>query len=259
MEERIIAIDIGNSTVDIGCIDIGAAQCVDRVSVDTRSLDTTIVSRIDTLAEKNAVPSPLTVVISSVVVSCRPRYDSLFDDRERFRAVWISSDTDLPITMKYKDSRSLGTDRLANALYCHYRFAHRTAVVIDAGTTITVDCVENGECFAGGVIIPGVSMQAAALHRGTDALPEVRALNGFAITFPGMSTDECIQAGVVLGTAGAVSRCVEKYREHYGSDIVIIATGGSWGVLKNNITFPADYIPDLTLIGAGMYLRTRCT
>ena len=47
------------------------------------------------------------------------------------------------------------------------------AVVIDAGSAITVDWISADGRFGGGAILPGLDLQSRALARGTEALPQI--------------------------------------------------------------------------------------
>ena len=67
-----------------------------------------------------------------------------------------------------------GVDRLLNAAAA-YATLKQACVVVDAGTAVTVDFVDGHGTFHGGAIAPGARLQIDALHRGTDALPDVQA------------------------------------------------------------------------------------
>lgn len=68
----------------------------------------------------------------------------------------------------------VGIDRLLDALAANQRReSGRPAIIIDAGSAVTVDLVDGDGAFAGGVIMPGLRLMSKALHDYTALLPLV--------------------------------------------------------------------------------------
>jgi len=162
----------------------------------------------------------------------------------------------LPISINYDEPETLGTDRLCDAIACAALFKGRPCIIIDAGTAVTVDYLRNGQTLECGMILPGLSMQFEALHGKTDALPLVNTNKEAVLSLPSTSTEMCIRAGILYGTAGAVDRCVNEILHINGGNnnyTQIIATGGCWEAIKPLIHCEINTIPDLTLTGAAIY------
>ena len=88
-------------------------------------------------------------------------------------------------------------DRLAAAVAANRLHQNCPAVVVDAGTAITVDSVAVDGVFQGGIIMPGMRMMLRSLATGTDLLPLIEA--GFSDAIPdviGRSTEDAIRSGV---------------------------------------------------------------
>ena len=100
------------------------------------------------------------------------------------------------------DASTLGADRAANAIAAA-EFYELPALVIDCGSAITCELVDEGRKFLGGAIATGRMLQRQALHAGTAQLPEV-ALAKRVPTAPGRTTAEAIELGVDAGAVGAV-------------------------------------------------------
>ena len=66
----------------------------------------------------------------------------------------------------------VGVDRLVNALAAFERTKSWT-IVVDAGTAITVDVINDHGAFMGGIIAPGMGISSKALHHYTALLPEI--------------------------------------------------------------------------------------
>jgi type III pantothenate kinase len=120
--------------------------------------------------------------------------------------------------------------------------------VVDFGTATTFDCITADARFLGGVIMPGLRTAADQLTRRAAKLPatELRA----PARVIGRRTEECIQAGVLYGTADAVDGIVRRIRAEWpaGSPRVV-ATGGLAPVVAPLTTSIEHTIPDLTLQG----------
>jgi type III pantothenate kinase len=102
----------------------------------------------------------------------------------------------------------------------------------------------------GGSILPGLDMQFKALHEFTDALPLVKYSE--PVLIPGKSTEECIKAGVIHGTCGALSNIVNQYGSTL-DNVLILASGGSWKTISSFMDFRHIYLPDMTLIGTALF------
>jgi len=105
---------------------------------------------------------------------------------------------------------SVGQDRLFNAA----GVTSLPAVVVDAGTAITVDLVtadaSGTPVFQGGSIAPGVGLSFRALHENTGRLPLVAPLEAGEVSSRGTNTEDAIRCGVVRGLAGLVERLVRE-------------------------------------------------
>ena len=124
------------------------------------------------------------------------------------------------------DASTLGADRAANAIAAA-EFYELPALVIDCGSAITCELVDENRRFLGGAIAPGRLLQRQALHAGTAQLPEI-ALAGTLPTAPGRTTAEAIALGVDAGAVGAV-RELARIMENAAKLRTVILTGGDAG------------------------------
>ena len=108
----------------------------------------------------------------------------------------MNSLTPVPIGNDYLTPETLGVDRLAAAVGAVEVLGLRDALIVDFGTAITIDLVENG-VFRGGNISPGVRTRFRALHDYTSRLPECEATD--EILRLGRSTRQAIEQGVMEG------------------------------------------------------------
>lgn len=116
----------------------------------------------------------------------------------------LASWKDLPLRVDVEAPDAVGMDRLLNAVAANARRPEGiAAVVIDAGSAVTVDWLDSGGTFCGGSIFPGLRLMAHSLHEHTALLPllEVTAPS----PLPGRSTADAIRAGVFWALAGGIA------------------------------------------------------
>jgi len=245
-----LSIDIGSTRTHVAAVDVNMLRCVERIDSANDDFDTVFAANIKNIAD--AYPQINTVNITSCVKSLAAKAKDICTNN--FDTVELIHPHDgLPVAFKYENPNTLGTDRICDALACAALFKGKSCVIIDAGTAITVDYLREGKVFDGGAILPGYAMQFGALHTQTDALPLIDTDNLNAVKLPSKSTADCIKAGVIYGTAGAVDRCIAECLLVNGDDVSIIATGGGWQPIRQLIKRKVTTIPDLTLIGAGIF------
>jgi len=247
----IIAIDIGNTTTSIGVVDCDAVRCFKKQRIPTIECEFEI-ERI--LKEIGQEFSNDNVPVSISIVGAVQR-DTLFSVdslRKPGRVTTVAFSKDIPVHVSYKNPASLGADRLANTVFCAQRYLSKDVIIIDAGTTITVDLVSAAGTFCGGAILPGIAMQSEALSTKTAQLP-LSEPGSEKISFPGRDTAGCIQAGIFASAMGGIEFLVKSYKEHMMDDCIVAATGGGWPLLARYCSFDVDFVEDATVIGVGMF------
>jgi type III pantothenate kinase len=162
---------------------------------------------------------------------------------------WIQSSAVLgPITNAYTEPQRLGVDRLLAMVAAFDRY--RGAVcVVDCGTALTIDLVDAGGVFRGGIIAPGPAMMRDALNRGTRQLPLADVDAGSALA---LDTAAGIAAGCVRAAAGAVTLAFHEYTIRLGKQPKCILTGGAVASLLPVLTMACDHDPHLVLRGVAV-------
>ena len=81
----------------------------------------------------------------------------------------------LPVRVGVDEPERVGVDRLLNAVAAKAKLAPgQPAVLVDAGSAVTVDWLDEEHVFRGGTIFPGIRLMTRALHAYTAQLPDVR-------------------------------------------------------------------------------------
>jgi type III pantothenate kinase len=169
--------------------------------------------------------------------------------RERGQTVRILQDPgELPLRVLLERPEHVGIDRLLDAVAANSRREpSAAAVIIDAGSAVTVDLVDETGAFTGGAILPGLRLMAKALHEHTALLPLIES-PAAAPPVPGTSTRAALAAGVHAGVVGGIRYLLDRYRSVLTPAPRVFLTGGD--TLLLHPTFPqAEAWPLMTLEG----------
>ena len=179
-----LIVDEGNTLCKIAVLDKNEVLCERSV----RDFDMAeIVSLMSQFTIEKAVVASTRGGAAKICEQLRTKID---------KVLHFTSQTEVPIGVDYSSRQTLGADRLAVAVGVVCGMGIEDALVVDMGSAITFDIIENGT-FRGGNISLGVAMRFKALHDYTAALPLCSA------TEPteefGKSTVEAIEQGVMQG------------------------------------------------------------
>lgn len=154
----------------------------------------------------------------------------------------------LPINIEYSTPSTLGLDRLALAVGAAGLYKDECVAVVDAGTAVTLDVVDEKHTFRGGRITAGLRLRMEALHSHTEALPLV-SIHG-DLPEIGFSTETAIRSGVIMGLSDEITETFNQYNKIFGCRKLVL-TGGDAGLLASCIAsrIPADHVPDLMARG----------
>jgi type III pantothenate kinase len=249
MHEFVIAFDIGNSMTDAGLVNVHTHQVIQKHRFTTKETVARFENTINQLLHFSDLKSCL-VCIACVSPEITKSLKSTVATMSSRDTVFVHHTDLLPITFGYTNPQQLGTDRIANALGSYALYPQKNCLIICSGTAITVDLLSASGVHEGGIIMPGVHTQLKSLSVQTSALPEVQPVA--STSFPGRSTEECIQSGVLLGIAGSLDRFVLEAQKKFGNDLIVLTCGGNWHLHEKLVGFSFVNIPDLTLLGTAM-------
>ena len=160
----------------------------------------------------------------------------------------VDATSPLPIRVDVEEPLTVGADRIINTLAAVERFKTDT-IVVDFGTATTFDCITADGRFIGGVIMPGLRTSSDQLTRRAAKLPATELRPPARVI--GRRTEECIRAGVLLGTADAVDGLVRRIQAEWPTPTPpkVVATGGLAGTIVPLCRTVELIDPDLTLHG----------
>lgn len=151
----------------------------------------------------------------------------------------------LPFENEYRSPKTLGADRLANVAAAQVFFPKTNCLVIDAGSCVTYDLLEEGIRYKGGLISPGLKMRQRSMHSFTERLPLVE---GTADDLMGRNTEEALRSGAFFGLLHEVKGLIGTFSERY-SDLQILLTGGDAPSLEKHLENSIFARPQLALVG----------
>ncbi|MFT5448431.1 MAG: type III pantothenate kinase [Gammaproteobacteria bacterium] len=150
------------------------------------------------------------------------------------------------VVCAYDEPRQLGADRWAALAGARAMCPNSGAIVVDAGTAITVDALSQDGVHIGGVIMPGVRLMRRALGEGT---ARIGSVGGGEVNLETHNTASAVATGTVLGAASAVDRVVADYAARLGSNPRLLLTGGETPLVDGASTTTFEIVPDLVLRG----------
>jgi len=146
------------------------------------------------------------------------------------------------VTNGYEQPTQLGADRWA-ALVGAWHLHRGACLVVGCGTATTIDALDAGGVFLGGLILPGLALMRAALAKNTAGLPHA---TGRYRDLPG-NTDDAIVSGCLQATLGAVERMFVHVAATPGATCLL--TGGAADDLDARLELPRRRIDNLVLEG----------
>ncbi len=151
------------------------------------------------------------------------KYASLF---------FVSTESNFPFTNNYETPTTLGIDRLVLATGAVLSFPNKNRLVIDAGTCVTYDFIDENNYYHGGAISPGIRLRYESLHNYTAKLPLLTKVDEEYLI--GTSTSKSIHSGVLNGLSLEIDGFINRYSEKY-KNFIIILTGGDTEFLAKRL------------------------
>jgi len=164
----------------------------------------------------------------------------------------LNSRTLTPFKNSYATPTTLGVDRIALATAAFYFNQHGNTLVIDAGTCLTYDMVNDYGEYLGGAISLGLNMRYRALNEQTAKLPLLEKTE--LLDFIGNSTETSIHSGVFNGICNEIDGTIEQYKLRF-SDLTVILTGGDADFLSKRLKNPIFAHPNFLLEGLNHLLE----
>jgi type III pantothenate kinase len=208
----ILAIDVGNTRIKAAVFEGNT------ILENFIFLKTELVEGIQNILENYKNTTDLVVAsVANVEKEAFIRFNT------SLKVHFISHSDDFPFVNCYKTPQTLGIDRMVLAAGATLQYPKQNRLVIDAGTCVTYDFIDQKDNYLGGAISPGLRLRYESLHNFTAKLPLVTLEK--PKHFIGKSTSESIHSGVVNGLVFEIDGYINELTSRY-SKFIIILTGG---------------------------------
>jgi type III pantothenate kinase len=149
----------------------------------------------------------------------------------------------------YDHPARLGADRWVAMIGARHRMLAsgpaRPMVVVMVGTAVTVEAIDAGGAFLGGLIVPGHGIMLRALESGTAGL---HVPTGDVREFP-TNTSDALTSGGTFAIAGAIERMVQHVRNHCGAEPARYMTGGAGWKMAPHMLVDFELVESLIFDG----------
>lgn len=237
----VLAIDVGNTKIKLAVFE--GTNLMESFNCDNSEIENTI----ELVSNKY---QKITDLIVSAVGNI-PK-EVFLSVKSTINVHLINQNTKFPFYNKYKTPNSLGVDRMVLASGAVLNFPKQNRLVIDAGTCITYDFIDENDNYLGGAISPGIRLRFEALHYNTAKLPLLtlelfKEKNDVVTTqdFIGNTTLDAIKSGVLNGIQNEIEGFINQYQQIYPKFIIIL-TGGDADFLakrlKNTIFANSNFL-----------------
>jgi type III pantothenate kinase len=250
---KLVAVDIGNSYAKLGLFapDAIAQQSAGELPSPAKTTDFPT-AQGPSAQVLNWLPNhPLIWRATSVNRAGSDRLTAWLQQHRPDDDLQFLTRDSFSIAVKVDEPDKVGLDRLAAAVAANVLRPENTpAIVVGAGTAITVNLISEQGAFLGGAILPGFRLSAEALYGGADFLPlALLEPNAEPPSPVGRNTEHAIRSGLFWGAVGAVRELITRMKLELATQPALFITGGDLRRLSLVLDEQAHYLPHLTLSG----------
>lgn len=247
----ILAIDMGNTNIVVGCIKNGQIMFVERLCTDLSETELEYAIGIKTVLElyNIRVEEIEGAIISSVVPPLTDIIRTAIRKIVGKEAMVVGPGVKTGLNILMDNPKAMGADLIVDSVAGIHEYG-APLIIIDMGTATTVSVIDSDKNYIGGMIIPGLKVSLESLVNRTSQLPRI-GLEAPAKSI-GKNTVDCMKSGILLGNASMLDGLVDRIREEIGCNAAVVATGG---LAKTVIPLcKHDIIVDDGLLLKGLYL-----
>ena len=221
----ILAIDVGNTNIVVGCIDDLKTYFIERLS--TNRTKTELEYAVDLKNVLDIYHIKKTEIEGCIISSVVPQITNIVklaaEKILKKNAIVLGPGVKTGLNIMMDNPGQLGADQVADAVAGISGYPV-PLILIDMGTATTASVVNSKKQYVGGMILPGVGVSLDALTA------RASQLSGISIDVPrhviGKNTIECMKSGVLYSNAAALDGIIDRIEEELGEKATVVATGG---------------------------------
>ena len=220
----ILAIDVGNTNIVLGCIEDGNITNVLRVHTNqyATAVEHAIVLRqvlefykVDPLALEGTILSSVVPAVTEALTEAIKRLTGK-------DCLVVGPGMKTGMNVRIDDPGTLAGDLVVGSVAAMGVYG-TPVLVLDMGTATTMVVIDKDGCYRGGAILPGVKLGYAALSAGTSLLPDI------SVTPPkkviATNTVDAMRSGAVFATAAMIDGMIERMEQELRQHCIVVATG----------------------------------
>ncbi len=245
-----LLLDLGNSSIKAQCWQTGALQssCRIRIRAHWRTRFESYLSTVESLDCYFAgVPGS---EIGDHLQACLAQRFA----RQHLHRLQPQAQVGKVITA-YADPRGIGVDRWL-ALLGAAKLSQSDAIIVDAGSAITVDLLKADGKHLGGAIMPGFYTPLARFKQIL-SMADFNHPDISLTEIPGISTESCIHISHDLEDTAYLRKLIDRWFRHLHKDAVLIVSGGDTHRISRHPEHNTMLIPDLVFQGMQQQLERR--
>ena len=221
----ILAIDIGNTNIVLGCMEEGKCIFVERLStVRTKTeleyaIDIKNVLDIYHIKRSELKGGIISSVVPQITTVVKLAVEKILGGE----ALVVGAGIKTGLNIRIDNPAQLGSDLVVDSVAAIAEYPV-PMLVFDMGTANTVCVIDKNKNYIGGMIYPGIGVSLDSLTANASQL------GGIGIEAPGhiigKNTVECMKSGVIYSSAAAIDGIIDRLVEEMNGDVTVIATGG---------------------------------
>lgn len=221
----ILALDIGNTNIVLGCIDEEKTYFIERLSTVKTKTEAEYAIDIKTILEIHEIDAGKLEgsIVSSVVPQLTKVVKKAAAKIVQGEALVVGPGVKTGLNILIDNPAQLGSDRVVNAVAGLAEYP-APMIIFDLGTANTACVIDSKKNYIGGMIFPGIHTSLNALTANASQL------QGISLDVPkqviGRNTVDCMKSGVIYSNAASLDGIIERIEEELGMKTTVIATGG---------------------------------
>ena len=248
----ILLVDAGNTNIVLGLSKNDDYIASWRISTDAKKTSDEYAIQVMQLFNQSGLNTNDVegIIVSSVVPNIMHSIENMIRKCFKMDALVIGPGIKTGINVKYDNPKSVGADRIVNAVAA-YEIYKKPMIILDFGTATTFCSITKTGDYLGGCIVPGIRISSDALFERAAKLPRVELEVPNSIICK--NTVSSMQAGIIYGYIGQVEYIVNKMKKEMmkknSEEPFVITTGGLAKLIANKTDVIDKVDANLTLEG----------
>lgn len=221
----ILAIDIGNTNIVIGCFNDNKIEFIERLVTNHKSTELEYAILFKNVMEiYNISPDSISGgIISSVVPSITNVIKHAMEKLTKAEVMLIGPGIKTGLNILTDNPAQLGSDLVVDAVAGINEYSV-PLVIFDMGTATTISVIDKNKSYLGTVIMPGLEVSLNSLVGETSQLPKISLDAPKSVI--GKNTVDCMRSGILYSNAVMIDGMTEKIEKELGENVTVVATGG---------------------------------